>query len=144
MSDALKSLGDLVTDYDTKIKAMKEELSKTFQNEFKVIFAEIFATYPNVKKVSWTQYTPYFNDGDACVFSVHGVMVADDTIDEEEDSIYDWVEVDYGEGSKKYPLIKQFSDVLQRSDDILLQMFGDHTQVTVTPNGIDADEYSHD
>ena len=29
-----------------------------------------------VKYVAWSQYTPYFNDGDACEFSVHAVAVA--------------------------------------------------------------------
>ncbi|WP_074344742.1 hypothetical protein [Mycobacteroides abscessus] len=27
--------------------------------------------FPEVVSVRWTQYTPYFNDGDACTFSVH-------------------------------------------------------------------------
>lgn len=31
----------------------------------------LFAEYPNVKSASWTQYTPYFNDGDTCEFSAH-------------------------------------------------------------------------
>lgn len=32
--------------------------------------------YPQLKSVSWTQYTPYFNDGDECIFSVHGLQTA--------------------------------------------------------------------
>ncbi len=29
------------------------------------------AAYPEVVKVEWCQYTPNFNDGDTCRFSVH-------------------------------------------------------------------------
>src|ERR1700674_1049946 len=30
----------------------------------------IFDKYPSIENISWTQYTPYFNDGDPCVFRV--------------------------------------------------------------------------
>lgn len=39
-----------------------------------------------VKAVRWRQYTPYFNDGDACTFSVYGLWVrtdADQDVDDE-------------------------------------------------------------
>lgn len=32
--------------------------------------------HPKVSKVRWTQYTPYFNDGEACEFSTHGAEVS--------------------------------------------------------------------
>ena len=32
---------------------------------------EIFASNSSIKTIGWTQYTPYFNDGDTCHFSVH-------------------------------------------------------------------------
>ena len=32
---------------------------------------EIFDKYPSVESVGWPQYTPYFNDGELCHFSVH-------------------------------------------------------------------------
>jgi len=31
----------------------------------------IFEEYPNIDSISWNQYTPYFNDGDPCEFSVN-------------------------------------------------------------------------
>lgn len=37
-----------------------------------------------------------------------------------------------------------FEKVLEASTDILLEMFGDHVQVIVTPAGIDVSEYEHD
>ncbi|MGC9439277.1 hypothetical protein [Streptomyces sp. WG5] len=30
---------------------------------------------PTITRFGWTQYTPYFNDGDTCEFGVHGLWV---------------------------------------------------------------------
>lgn len=32
---------------------------------------EIFASNSSIESLGWSQYTPYFNDGDTCHFSVH-------------------------------------------------------------------------
>jgi hypothetical protein len=40
--------------------------------------------HPKVTKVRWTQYTPYFNDGEACEFSTHGAEVSLGIISDEE------------------------------------------------------------
>jgi hypothetical protein len=53
---------------------------------------------PTMKAFGWTQYTPYFNDGDPCVFSVGTswfLTVEDPDLDDVEDT--DTYEVDYGE-----------------------------------------------
>lgn len=42
---------------------------------------------PNIIEFGWSQYTPYFNDGDPCVFSANGIWVrtkADVTPDDED------------------------------------------------------------
>jgi hypothetical protein len=52
-----------------------EEKKKSFvaelQKEFPTMFVDLFKQAPKLKSVSWTQYTPYFNDGDTCEFDVH-------------------------------------------------------------------------
>jgi len=53
--------------FEEKKQAFVAEL----RQEFPTMFSDIFATAPNLKSVSWTQYTPYFNDGDTCEFSAH-------------------------------------------------------------------------
>lgn len=62
----------------TKIKAELaafEEKKQAFivelRKEFPTMFKDIFETAPKLKSVSWTQYTPYFNDGDTCEFSAN-------------------------------------------------------------------------
>jgi hypothetical protein len=56
---------------------------------------------PTIIEFGWTQYTPYFNDGDVCEFGVYGLWVrttaeAEGTVDEYGDE-YDHynLEVDY-------------------------------------------------
>jgi hypothetical protein len=52
-----------------------DSLRKQYMEEAQAMFTEVtgafFAANPEVKRIHWLQYTPYFNDGDECVFSVH-------------------------------------------------------------------------
>ncbi|HWJ26014.1 MAG TPA: hypothetical protein VNS32_05695, partial [Flavisolibacter sp.] len=47
----------------------RKELTEQLRKDFPALLAPLFEKYPGVKNVRWTQYTPYFNDGDACEFS---------------------------------------------------------------------------
>jgi hypothetical protein len=42
--------------------------------EFLALIDEVLAV-PGIEAIKWRQYTPYFNDGDACEFSIHGASV---------------------------------------------------------------------
>lgn len=57
-----------------EIKQKQLELQKMMeargQEALKEYFEEIFAADPELKKIRWVQYTPYFNDGEPCVFSI--------------------------------------------------------------------------
>jgi hypothetical protein len=76
--------------FEEKKQAFVAEL----RNEFPSMFTELFAQAPKLKSVGWTQYTPYFNDGDSCEFSAHvydlyinGSNSSYDDDDEDEDAI---------------------------------------------------------
>lgn len=47
-------------------KELRDEIRKTLDEVLKLFFD----ANPHVASISWRQYTPYFNDGDACEFSV--------------------------------------------------------------------------
>jgi L-ribulose-5-phosphate 3-epimerase UlaE len=137
------NLTELVTTYNNTLHQLKKEMSEKFQSELKTVFKAVFEQYPAVTKMCWTQYTPYFNDGDPCVFNVHDLYVFDDTVEEDSD-YYDGVDVSWGEGKEQYPEIAQISKNLSAADDLLLEMFGDHCQIIVTRDGITVEEYEHD
>jgi hypothetical protein len=50
--------------YEEAVQAMKDAGQSYFQEGAKGVFAE----FPELVEFSWEQYTPYFNDGDACTF----------------------------------------------------------------------------
>ena len=52
-------------------KEFEDARSNMGQTVFKDTVSKWFAKHPEFKMVFWTQYTPYFNDGDSCTFSVH-------------------------------------------------------------------------
>ena len=49
----------------------RKELTAQLKKDFPALLAPLFEKYPGVKNVRWTQYTPYFNDGDPCEFSTN-------------------------------------------------------------------------
>lgn len=106
---------------------MKEEA----QNHLKESSKEVFKKFPDLKSFAWTQYTPYFNDGDVCVFEVYRHYPYLNGSDDQE---YDSAEAD--EISK---LLGAFEE------DDLKAAFGDHVKVTIHRDGkVETEDYEHD
>jgi hypothetical protein len=61
------------------------------------VFEEFFKETPEVEKVFWTQFSPYFNDGEPCEFSVHDIELKlfGEEDDEEGSFLYDQSDLDY-------------------------------------------------
>ncbi len=51
------------------INKLKEDAKEAATKVFSEETSKIFEQFPILVKFSWNQYTPYFNDGDACIFS---------------------------------------------------------------------------
>jgi hypothetical protein len=66
MQPDTSSLATILSTYATAC----EHLRTVTADALLVAFAEQFAANPAVKCMIWTQYTPYFNDGDPCTFRV--------------------------------------------------------------------------
>ena len=63
----LKKLIDVYNEKKLELQmVIGQRGSDLLQKEFDALFIE----YPEIGKIEWTQYTPYFNDGDPCVFGV--------------------------------------------------------------------------
>ncbi len=64
----------LKTAIDNLLAARKkydEQLAKLGSDTGKAVAEFLGENIPPGFRLEWMQYTPYFNDGDACVFSVH-------------------------------------------------------------------------
>lgn len=134
----------------------KAEYEKTVADLGKAAVAEelkgLFDAYPELTAVRWRQYTPYFNDGDPCVFRLRDVLyktstdkVAGEEARDEED--------DYYEGFSELPWRQEERSTLQdslqtfeknRVEDLYKDCFGDHVTVTATRDGVEVQEYEHE
>jgi hypothetical protein len=113
-----------------------------------------------VKFVLWIQYTPYFNDGDPCVFGVgdfgvvlegvdysqvlgsYGYEADQDLKDVYPDELTTW----YGM-SDDDPLkmkLKALGETSGPFEDAYYELFGDHARVVATREKFVIDEYDHD
>ena len=85
----------------------------------------------------WTQYTSYFSDGEQCIFRINEPSFKG------EDWIWDWREkAEISEQEKSY--LKEFKSLVEKHEDFMLGMFGDHVKVTVDKHDITSSEHNHD
>jgi hypothetical protein len=141
MLEALKGLGDRRAAAAKAFEAEAQEIVKPCLQEF-------MTKHPSVKAIGWAQYTPYFNDGDPCTFSLRGLHAS--AMDEREEDLYGdgWHEI-YGDpeegfAAEDWQALKDLEGALGSLEDELHAVFGDHVRVIVTPDGVDVEEYSHD
>jgi len=130
-----------------------EVFKKEFQEKGKVLFNEILKSVweeiPEINSFGWTQYTPYFNDGDECVFSVNEVSVVNG--DREYDDADEWTNgfwkrYDWREENREWEIKQQLDKFIQTApEDVLREIYGDHVEVIVFRDGTsEVEEYEHD
>lgn len=150
----------------TKMEAMRDELKVLGEKLFREGSQDIFDGFPGLTSFSWTQYTPYFNDGDECVFGVNHYSVAlrygqseEEAEEEENEGTFDSYSAKYADPSVELPsYLSQYKDkrwlfeagglteslIAGVDDDTMKALFGDHVRVTVTRQGVETEYYEHD
>ncbi len=120
-----------------EMKVAMEKANNVVKNAFKKAAKSLFDENEGLVSFSWTQYTPYFNDGDECIFRT-GCEDADingeDPWDQDEENKEKFKALQ----DKVVPFLSVFDD------DDFKTMFGDHCKVTVTPTKIEVEGYEHD
>lgn len=145
-----------------RMEALKEELKTEFQAVFKEQAAILFEKYDWLKELSWTQYTPYFNDGDSCEFyvndevSINGCNIYGDKVyaeswssvlfdESEAEEFAETVKDERREEFRQVELVAgQLVGFLASNDEIALMMFGDHAKVSIQRDGVYVEECEHD
>jgi len=143
-----------------KIKKMREDMQKLIQAEGEQAVKELVKTFFEASQgkfdaIRWRQYTPYFNDGDPCVFNLHGVYfreagTPEDTEegDYEDDFESPWHYKSTYNGNvpneELYNLTQAFENELENLSDVLLSCFGDHVMITATADKIEIEDCGHD
>ena len=148
-----------------EIAKLKAEAQQMASDAFDSFCKEIFEKHPKVESFGWSQYTPYFNDGDTCTFSVNTDYISingehvDDSNWVSEKNITNWGtwnrDLRTYEGRVEVPNLDYNSELVKGADEIVeflsnfdddfyITRFGDHAEITVSKDGVDVDEYEHD
>ena len=106
----------LMKNFDTlneRIKAAHKEMQETSEGLIEEAAKRFLGNCPEVTGVHWTQYTPYFNDGDSCEFSVnefcfHILDDEDDELDYFYDSTTIYSQADLDEAIKDLEVAKEY------------------------------------
>lgn len=150
----MTNLNRLIQEHAKAKQEFQNLASKLIKEEFKGFFKAV----PEVTVIKWTQYTPYFNDGDPCVFGVNEPTFSNASDGSEVTAWGDYegeeAEVFSFQGTYRMPAqlqdkakhIESLTEMIcsDAMEEVLLGAFGDHAVVTVTADGIDVDEYEHD
>lgn len=104
-----------------------------------------------VEAVRWTQYTPFFNDGEVCEFSTGELYVKlrdDDESGDYDDGFMDSIDLGHNK-SRSLTTLDVFSGLGEafdagRFESFLYDQFGDHAEVTITKDKVSIASYDHD
>lgn len=145
----MTTLNKSLTEFKKRMKSLNDDMKAMGEAELKKTFAALFEQYPDIKAVRWHQYTPYFNDGEECVFSVDNVYLRTANTPEDAGDYEDGFEDGYDLKDRSKELHSVCDDLnkligAREMRDIVKNVFGDHVQVTVTPKKIEIEEYEHD
>ncbi len=116
---------------------------------------------PGVHGVRWRAFTPYFNDGEPCEYSVGEIAVRFTPLEDEEDERGDYEDgfiekwnLSYSWKDGEIPELtdgtyEALTKALKDWESLYLEAvckrnFGDHAQVTATLEGFSVDYYEHD
>lgn len=123
-----------------EFKRMREKLVNDVRVEFPSLIMPFMNMSDRIQSISWTQYTPYFADGDTCKFSTnYSYLDINDVYDETLFDEENWSEADKG-------VIKSLKDAMRViPDEIYKDIFGDHAKITVSKDGtIRVESHDHD
>lgn len=134
----------------------QEKFRKDAQEKLKEYFAEFWEKNPAIKAVKWTQYAPYFNDGEPCEFSVHDPYFTNAEGDDLDD-LSSWGEYDgekEGVWSDQDPEFdgvnvestQSLAKLLTSSviSPVMKTMFGSDNVIVATRDGFSIDYADHD
>lgn len=145
MTTKFEEINDLKKQLDDKLQQFGKEA-------FETAFGPFLKAHPEIEAIAWTQYTPYFNDGEPCVFDVHDPVFVSAQLCKQhgigenwpvENAIEDW---DCREIPELQAAFQELGKVWSQIDEsIFLAVFGDHVRVMIRQDGtVDVEEYDHD
>ncbi len=167
MDKNYQELKNVFEKMNNEIAALKQKISDAARPYLEKMLQHYFDENEEIKEIFWTQYTPYFNDGEACEFSVNEVCFILHADEEpcDYEGTYLWRKETlekHGKddpileayGQQRYLELREVRNELNKSisyieDEVLQVLFGDHVRISANKNDegkvkIEIDEYNHD
>jgi len=123
----------------------REDLSTQIKKQYQAACKTFFDANPNVHLV-WTQYAPYFNDGDPCEFAVNTPDIVVGEKEELIDHNFRWGEHD--DSDKLTPEVKEqveyLAGFIETEEDLMESLYGNGYKVFLSKDGASVTEYEHD
>lgn len=146
-----------INQLNDRLTELKNEMKEAGSAFFEKASKQVFDDTPELESFGWTQYTPYFMDGDVCEFGVnadyiHAILNGESVeLERSSNHSYDYtlkkmVDLD---PDRELTLEEKLGNLLTTlvysvNEDVMKDLFGDHAKVTVTREGIVVEEYEHD
>lgn len=158
------TIEETIKDFTELYENLTSQLKQKGTEKLKAVFKLFWEKNPEVKTISWTQYAPYFNDGDACIFGVNEIYFSNsedpDQVDQddfdEESGVWNASAWSFGWWVKENPDLKIPIDIDNANNlgnflqsnamkDIMEMMFGSDNRVIATRDGFKTEVYNdHD
>lgn len=150
---------------NSEIRDLKKQINSISDSIFDDFRQHIFSKYEQLESFGWTQYTPYFNDGEACLFFANTDYLiingdyAEDSDWFSKENIINWGQwnrelkihegrVEESNNNYNEVLVNAYNEIVEFlsnfDNDYYLTKFGDHAEVIVTKNSVDISDYDHD
>jgi hypothetical protein len=143
---------DTVTTAQTKVREAqdlyeeyREAVDNITERDLVALTIDFFLKNPNIASFTWDQYTPYFMDGEPCIFSVNThymrVQYLSGEVPPDAEAIWHGGD-EYVVPEEGRVLLRDFCRV---PEDVFLNLFGDHSEVTISNLGVvTRTEFQHD
>lgn len=143
MSQAIESIKELVSKYTIA----RNEFLENGQTLIKEVFTSFFNETPDIKLIAWTQYTPYFNDGEECIFEINDPFYSLKDVDVSTlGDPYELEDDEYTTPSNKKAEKEflTFWKAIKPLQTILREMFGEHSVIYASKKGFTVETYDHE
>jgi hypothetical protein len=107
-----EELNNQFNEFNSELAKLTEIFQSKMQGVFNEMMQQFFIETPRCQAITWTQYTPYFNDGEECTFSVNDIYFVENGFDPDERmSPYDYEYTDEESGIKTINVGAQHGDI---------------------------------
>lgn len=107
--DTLQQLEQLMAEMQEKMQEAQSFMQAHARQYIELSVHSFFDACPEITSIHWTQYTPYFNDGDSCEFSVHELhYTVEGLANDDHEGSYLYTQRDYEAAIENLESVKRY------------------------------------